>query len=40
MLLEEIGEFERWEPHGDAQGFGFVRAGNDTAIIIREDHPD
>jgi hypothetical protein len=38
MLLEELGEFECWEAHRNAQGLGFVRAGNDTTIVIRKDH--
>jgi hypothetical protein len=38
MLLEEVGKFARGEPHGNTQGFGFVRPGDDTAIVVRQYH--
>lgn len=38
MFRKKVFIFKRQSTHFDAEGFGFVGAGNDAAVIIGEDH--
>lgn len=35
--VDDVFYFKEWGAHGDAEGFGFVGAGDDAAIVIGED---
>ena len=38
MLLEQITALEFRRAHLDAKRFGFFRAGNDAAVVVRENN--
>ncbi len=36
MLVDQLLNLEQWHAHFDAQGFDFIAAGDNTAVVVTE----